>query len=487
MDQDQTIVMFNQGARHIFGYSAEEVMGQPLDMLVPESVRAMHRGHVENFDRSQKISRVMMSERGEIMGRRKGGTEFPAEASISKLDLGGQKIFTVNLRDVSERKQAEEQLHQAQKMEAVGQLTGGIAHDFNNLLGVMLGSAELLSERVGADDPQIQAVMRAVDRGADLTQRMLAFSRRQPLHPKAIDAGALVDGMTDLLRRSLGETIAIKIVAGKDLWTATADPGLVENALLNLAINARDAMPGGGNLIIETGNAALDEAYTSTRDDVAAGDYVRLSVTDTGTGMTPEVLSHVFEPFYTTKDVGKGSGLGLSMVYGFAKQSGGHIAIYSEPGKGTTVNLYLPWTRAEAESSEVTPEAEAPLGRGETVLLVEDDEDIRALVARVLEGLGYRVLDVAHAAAGLALLAESPDIDLLITDMVLPGGMSGRDLATEVEGRFGILKILFMSGYSSEAIHLNGWVEKGADLLRKPFRRHDLATKVRAILDRSAG
>ena len=483
VDQDQTIVMFNQGARNIFGYDAEEAIGKPLDMLLPGRVRAVHRSHVEGFDESRETTRLMMTERGEISGLRKDGTEFPAEASISKLDLGGQKVFTVTLRDVSERRRAEEQLRQAQKMEAVGQLTGGIAHDFNNLLGIMLGNAEILSERIG-DDRQVQAVIRAATRGAELTQRMLAFSRQQPLQPKAIDVGALADGMAELLRRTLGETIAIKIATGKNLWTATADPGLVENALLNLALNARDAMPDGGTLIIETGNATLDETYAATRDDVTAGDYVLLSVTDTGTGMAPEVLSHVFEPFYTTKDIGKGSGLGLSMVYGFAKQSGGHIAIYSELGKGTTVSLYLPRTRAEAESSEVAPEAEAPRGRGEAVLVVEDDEDIRALVAHVLEGFGYRVRDAPDAAAGLALLEETPDIDLLITDMVLPGGMSGRDLAAEVARRFGVLKVLFMSGYSSEAVHLNGWVERGAELLRKPFRRHELATKVRAVLDR---
>jgi signal transduction histidine kinase len=428
-----------------------------------------------------------MAERGEIAGLRKDGTEFPVEASISKLDLGEQRIFTVTLRDVSERKRAEEHLRQAQKMEAIGQLTGGIAHDFNNLLGVILGNAELLSDRLGEDDRQIRALLRATTRGAELAQRMLAFSRQQPLQPRAIDVGVLADGMMDLLRRTLGETIAIKITVAEDLWTATADPGLVENALLNLAINARDAMPDGGTLIVEAGNVTLDETYAAARDDVAAGDYVLLSVTDTGTGMTPEVLSHVFEPFYTTKDVGEGSGLGLSMVYGFAKQSGGHIAIYSELGQGTTVNLYLPWTGAAAESNAMAPPAEVPRGRGEAVLVVEDDEDIRATVAGMLEDFGYRVREAPDGAAGLALLEEAPELDLLITDMVLPGGMNGRDLAAEVERRFGVLKVLFMSGYSAEAVHLNGWVNKGDDLLRKPFRRHELATKVRAVLDRGAG
>ena len=290
--------------------------------------------------------------------------------------------------------------------------------------------------------------------------------------------------MTALLSRTLGETIKVETSLDADLWPTVADSGQVESALLNLALNARDAMPGGGSLRIMTANVVVDAEQEPGRTKMEPGDYVVLGIADSGTGIAPEVLEHVFEPFFTTKDVGEGSGLGLSMVYGFAKQSGGHIAIYSELGKGTTVSLYLPRTRAEAESSEVAPEAEAPRGRGEAVLVVEDDEDIRALVAQVLEGFGYRVRAAPDGAAGLALLEESPDIDLLITDMVLPGGMSGRDLAAEVARRFGVLKVLFMSGYSSEAVHLNGWVERGAELLRKPFRRHELATKVRAVLDR---
>jgi CheY-like chemotaxis protein len=369
-------------------------------------------------------------------------------------------------------------------MEAIGQLTGGVAHDFNNLLGVVLGNAEMLSEELGQEHARVQAVMRAATRGADLTQRLLAFSRRQPLQPKAIDLGTLVADMVDMLQRSLGEAIDIKFVASEDLWTATADPGQLETVLLNLAINARDAMSGAGTLVIETSNAVLDESYAATRTDVVAGDYVMLAVTDTGEGMSPEVLERAFEPFFTTKDVGKGTGLGLSMAFGFAKQSGGHIAIYSEEGKGTTVKLYLPQTQDEAKRVEVSARVEVPRGRGETVLVVEDDGDVRELAVLMLRGLGYEVLEAHDGKSGRAMLERAPGVDLLLADMVLPGGMSGREMADEAARRNGGLKVLFMSGYAANAAQLNGWVDRGADILQKPFRKRDLAIKVRSVLDR---
>jgi CheY-like chemotaxis protein len=290
--------------------------------------------------------------------------------------------------------------------------------------------------------------------------------------------------MMDMLRRSLGEAIDIRFVPGESLRAATADPSLLENALLNLAINARDAMSGTGILVIETSNAVLDESYAATRTDVVAGDYVMLTVTDTGVGMPPEVLERVFEPFFTTKEVGEGTGLGLSMVFGFAKQSGGHVAIYSEEGHGTTVKLYLPQTGKTAKRVEVSATKDVPLGQGETVLVVEDDGDVRELAVLMLEELGYQVLEAGDGKSGLAVLEDAPGVDLLLTDMVLAGGMSGQDLANEATRRNGGLKVLFMSGYAENAAQLNGWVEKGADLLQKPFRIRDLATKVRTVLDR---
>jgi signal transduction histidine kinase len=428
------------------------------------------------------------------------------EVSDHLLDDGS--IFTVGLI-TTERKQSEERLRQAQKMEAVGQLTGGVAHDFNNLLAVIVGNAELLGERLGVADHQVAAVLRAAGRGAELTQRLLAFSRRQPLKPQAIDLAARVAGMTELLTRTLGATIEISVASTPGLWRASADPGQLESALLNLAINARDAMPEGGRLSISSANASLEareivalltgqapeaaleaapEAVTGEPGD--PGDYVVLSVSDTGAGMSPAVLARVFEPFFTTKDVGQGSGLGLSMVYGFARQSGGFAAIESAPGRGTTVRLYLPRAEAEAPALEVSaPGArnragQLPCGHGETVLLLEDARDVRELASVLLEDLGYRVLAAAEAAEAGALLAENPGVDLLLTDVTLPGGRSGPDFAETARRHDPALKVLFMSGYPTEALMQRaGSLGRDTPLLAKPFRKAALAKAVRNALD----
>jgi prevent-host-death family protein len=386
-------------------------------------------------------------------------------------------------QDITEMKQAEEQLRQAQKMEAVGQLTGGVAHDFNNLLAVIMGNAEILQDRVGDDDRSTQAVIRAATRGAELTQRLLAFSRRQPLRPRTVDLDGLVAGMFELLARTLGETIEVEAVAGRGLRPALADPGQVENALLNLAINAQHAMPAGGKLTIETANVVLDAEYAATYLEVSPGDYVLLAVSDTGTGMAPEVLEHAFEPFFTTKDVGEGSGLGLSMVYGFAKQSGGHVTIYSEQGRGTTVKLYLPQAEGPGPDTGEAVERDAPGAKGERILVLEDDPDVRTLAVSLLEGLGYEVLEAQDGKEALVVLARDSRVDLLLSDVVLPGGMSGPQLAEEARRRDPGLKILFMSGYPEKAVRRNGSLGKSVEVLSKPFRKHDLAERVRAVLD----
>jgi len=327
----------------------------------------------------------------------------------------------------------------------------------------------------------------AAARGASLTQRLLAFARRQSLRPEAVDLGALTTGMLDMLQRTLGATIEIQCVAGAESWPAMADRGLLENAVLNLVINARDAMAGGGVLVIETGNAVFDETYTATHAEVHAGEYAMLAVTDNGAGMSAEVLERVFEPFFTTKDVEQESGLGLSMVHGFASQSGGHATIYSEEGKGTTVKLYLPRATEPVEYDEaaVTYEEE-PRGRGETVLVVDDNPGIRRLAVTMLETLGYRTLAAEDGKTALALLAESTDVDLLVTDVVLPGALTGPRLAAEACRHHAALKVLFMSGFAGNAADLNGWVSRGVDLLDKPFRKRTLARKVRAALDSDA-
>ncbi len=387
------------------------------------------------------------------------------------------------MNDVTDFRRAEKELRQAQKMEAVGQLTGGVAHDFNNLLAVVQGNAELLSEEVGRTSPLVQAITRASRRGAELTQRLLAFSRQQTLQPKPTDLPALVASMTDLLQRTLRETIEIETVAREGLALVMADPGQIENALLNLAINARDAMPDGGKLTIECDNAYLDEDYVARNPEAIAGDYVVLAVSDTGSGMSAEVKAHAFEPFFTTKEVGQGSGLGLSMVYGFAKQSGGHVTIYSEEGQGTTVKLYLLPSDVNPQAKEDVPKASTPGGRGETILVIEDDDDVRSMASQTLTRMAYRVYEAADAASARDILNSAERIDLVLSDVVLPGGMSGPEFAGELRQSHASLPIIFMSGYPTEAARRNGFLGSDRVLLNKPFQMERLAKALRDALD----
>ncbi|GAB5471286.1 MAG: hypothetical protein Kilf2KO_43160 [Rhodospirillales bacterium] len=384
-------------------------------------------------------------------------------------------------QDVTEIVAIESHLRQIQKVEAIGQLTGGIAHDFNNLLAVIQGNVELLEDRLGTDDPLLRPIMHASGRGAELTQRLLAFSRQQPLQPRPTDIAKLMDGMRDLLRRTLGQVVEVEILSSVDLATAVADAGQVENALLNLALNARDAMSDGGRLTIECANVSLDEAYVAANPEATAGDYVMLAVSDQGTGMSPEVKARAFEPFFTTKEVGKGSGLGLSMVYGFAKQSGGHLSIYSEAGRGTTVKLYLPTVEGEAFETDRETQL-VQRGQGETILVIEDDDDVRDLAVRLLEDLGYRAFPVVDAAQAHRLLKSGPQADLVLSDVVLPGGVSGPEFAEEIRHLYPDLKVLFMSGYPAAAAMRNGYLGSDKVLLNKPFERRALAQALRNAL-----
>jgi signal transduction histidine kinase len=400
-----------------------------------------------------------------------------------------------NLRDeITQRERAEEALRQAQKMEAIGQLTGGVAHDFNNLLQVIKGNLEMMLRRHGraGAEPELvrmgESAMRAADRAAMLTQRLLAFARRQPLAPTPIDANHLVAGMSDLLGRSLGEAVNLRTVRADGLWQTLADANQLESALLNLAVNARDAMPHGGTLTIETANAHLDEAYARQQrsEDLCAGQYVMVAVTDTGHGMAPEVLSKVFEPFFTTKDIGQGTGLGLSQVYGFVRQSGGHVKIDSEPGQGTTVRLYLPRLSASAtDGDEPATQREVPAtGGSETVLVAENEDDVRTFTVETLRELGYRVLPAPDGHAALRLLRIHADIDLLFSDIGLPGGLNGRQLADVAQALQPNLRVLFTTGYARNAIVHDGRVDPGVELVTKPFTQAELARKVRQVLDR---
>ena len=404
-------------------------------------------------------------------------------------------------RQIAERDQAEEalriseaRLRQVQKMETIGQLTGGVAHDFNNLLTVMLGGLDSI-ERQLIDVPESPArgaiaraaamAVKAVERAATLTHRLLAFSRRQPLEPKPIDANRLVADMSELIRRTLGETIELETVLAGGLWSVQADPNQLENSLLNLAVNARDAMPNGGKLTIETGNSYLDEAYVAKLvEPIPAGQYVMIAVSDTGRGMDDETLERAFEPFFTTKDIGKGTGLGLSQVYGFVLQSKGYVRIYSELGQGTVVKLYLPRrVGAELMADPGVLKHTTATGDGETVLVVEDHEDLRAYSTGAVREMGYHVLEAADAKEALAILNSGVHIDLLFTDVVLPGGKNGRQLADDALKQRPKLKVLFTTGYTRNAIVHNGQLDVGIQLLGKPFTYSDLAAKIRAVID----
>ncbi|MBD0415487.1 hybrid sensor histidine kinase/response regulator [Oryzicola mucosus] len=386
--------------------------------------------------------------------------------------------------EIAERRLAERALLQAQKMESIGQLTGGVAHDFNNLLQVVAGNLQLLAKDIAGierAERRVSNALAGVNRGAKLASQLLAFGRRQALEPRVINIGRFIASMDDLLRRSLGEAVEVEIIAGGGLWNTYADPTQVENALLNLAINARDAMEGSGKLTIEVGNAFLDQEYARTHAEVSPGQYVMLGVTDTGSGMAPDILDKVFEPFFSTKPEGKGTGLGLSMVYGFVKQSGGHVKIYSEVGQGTTVKVYLPRSVAD-EDREVVVQAGPVEGGTETVLVVEDDEDVRNTVVETLSDLGYRVLTARDAQSGLTVVESGVPIDVIFTDVVMPGTLKSAEMARRAKERLPHLAVLFTSGYTENSIVHGGKLDAGVELLSKPYTREALARRLRHVI-----
>ncbi len=384
--------------------------------------------------------------------------------------------------DITEWRQVEERLRQAQKMEAIGQLTGGVAHDFNNLLAVVQGNAELLADRLGEADNSVSAILRVCERGSQLTQRLLAFSRQQSLKPQTVDLAALVCGMTEWLRRLLGSNIVISACSKPDLWTASVDPYEVENVVLNLALNARDAMPSGGRLCITLDNTDLAPETKMGPAEVVPGPYVSLSVRDCGIGMSAAVKARVFEPFFTTKAVGEGSGLGLSMAYGFARQSGGHIAIESEVGKGSEITLFLPKAEEGAEAKR-GDKALPGVGRGERILLLEDNDDVRRLVERMLIAAGYRVTAVADVASARRALESVQGFKLLLSDIMLPGELDGPGFAEEAQARYPTLKVIFISGYAPSALNGKPAAPRGATVLKKPFQQRTLSRALRDALD----
>jgi PAS domain S-box-containing protein len=464
-------------------------------LSVAEGLGRLFQDFVHPDDRSTTVTAFVRAGRGEQRGdfvnryRHADGTwRWISWRGATEVQSG--LIYSIG-RDVTAERMREEQLRQSQKMEVVGQLTGGIAHDFNNLLTIIAGSLELLLRGLRGADPKLarraEAAMEGARRAAALTQQLLAFSRRQPLAPARVDVNRLVEGMSALLGRTLGAPIAIRTRLTRDLWATVVDPNQLENAILNLALNARDAMPGGGLLTIETGNVHLTEAQCASAGGTAPGDYVMVAVSDTGTGMTPEAKSRAFEPFFTTKPIGHGTGLGLAQVYGFVRQSGGHVSLDSAPGQGTSVRLYLPKLRSDPETvaqADATP-AGVPAAAGETVLVVEDEAGVRAVAVEALETLGYRVLAAATAAEALSVLQATPRIDLLFADMVLGGGMDGKALAEASRRLVPGLPVLFTTGYVPGGTFQDRRQDVGVAVIDKPFTIAALARQVREVLDRA--
>lgn len=428
-----------------------------------------------------------IGEEAAVEAMRAGAHDFMPKGSFTRL----LPAIARELREAAiraEHRIIEQRLRQAQKMEAMGQLTGGVAHDFNNLLGVIVGNIDLLATIVQHDPMQTELVDAALSsalRGAELTKRLLAFSRQQPLSTQVIDVNARLPDMIAMLQRTLGEGIEIRPLLATDLWLARTDPSQLEDAVLNLAINARDAMPEGGTLSIATTNLRLDEHHAAILGAVRPGDYVTVSVTDTGIGMAPEIIERAVEPFFTTKEPGKGTGLGLSMIYGFAKQCGGHLSIYSEVGVGTTVRVFLPRETTETASVDARPvtPGEAPKG-GEALLVVDDNEDLRRVAIRQLMGLGYRVVGVGDGPSALALIEAGEHFDLLFTDIGLPAGMNGFELAERCRHRLPALKTLFTTGYGTQRRRDNAPEPDAGSVLQKPYRSRELADRIRAALDR---
>ncbi|OXS16798.1 hypothetical protein CGX12_01690 [Zobellella denitrificans] len=475
------IVFVNAAFERHTGYRRGEVIGRtPRILHGPET-------SVEERRRIRRALEHWQPVQAEMLNYTKGGDKLWLELSIVPLtDRQGRYTHWVSVeRNITERRELEEQLHQARRLESVGQLTGGIAHDFNNLLTVIIGNAELLQEQLAEADPLrplAESMLSAAQRGAELTSRLLAFARRQALVPRVVAVNELMDEMQLLLRRTLGHHVAIEVVQEPGLWPALVDPAQLESALLNLCINARDAMPGGGRLTLESANISLDEEDAGRYGDVAPGDYVQLVVSDTGSGIAAEHLHRVFEPFFTTKEQGRGTGLGLSMVFGFIKQSGGHITLYSEPGEGTTVRMYLP--RSPVATQPAAP-VTAPGRRGgdETILLVEDDAEVRRYAEIQLQRLGYTVLLAANGSSALQILRERQDIDLLFTDVMMPGGINGPELVEQTRCLHPHIKVLYSSGYAASTLLHQGRVAPEWQLLTKPYRRAELEAKVRQALE----
>lgn len=497
VNPDGRITDWNAKAEKTLGWAAAEAVGKDLaELIIPPEFRAMHNAGFRRFLDTGKatiINRVV-----EVNALHRSGNLIPIELAIAGFRVESGYAVSAFIRDISERKLAQRleaertqaledartALQHAQKLEAVGKLTGGVAHDFNNVLQVIGGNIQLLQHQLDGDanaEKRLGNMLTAVDKGAKLSAQLLAFARRQPLQPVVLNPSRTVRGMDDLLQRAMGESVNIRTIVDDGLWNTLVDPGQLENVILNLALNARDAMPDGGTLTIELKNATLDQAYARSQTELAAGDYILLAISDTGAGMTREVMDQAFEPFFTTKPTGSGTGLGLSMAYGFVKQSGGHIRIYSEVGIGTTMRIYLP--RCVSNEAPVrSHETEAIVGGDETILVVEDDIAVQTAVVGMLKELGYQVLKADNGDEALHIIKSGTAIDVLFTDVVMPGALSSPQLARAAREILPELAVLFTSGYTRNALISGGRIEEGVQLLSKPYRREQLAQKIRQVL-----
>jgi PAS domain S-box-containing protein len=482
-DLDGNFTSLNATGERITGFSRDEILKMNIRDLVTEE-------QIEKASRmTQRKLEVEIPVTYELEIQAKDGRPLALEVSTRLIYQGGKPVGVQGIaRDLTQRKELEEQLRQAQKMEAVGRLAGGIAHDFNNLLAVLLGYSELMMQRLEPGHTlhkSAQEIGKAAERAATLTRQLLAFSRKQMLAPTVLDLNAVVSEMEDLLRRLIREDVTLHVAPQAGLWHIKADRGQLEQVILNLTLNARDAMPGGGRVTIETQNVEIDAAYARRRPVVQPGSYVLLAVSDSGVGMDAETQAHIFEPFFTTKEKGKGTGLGLATVYGIVKQSGGYIWVYSEPGRGTTFKVYLPRVVERVEEAQPAPVAEAPTRASETILLVEDEVGVREVAREFLEIMGYHVLETRSPADAMRVAKEHPgEIHLLLTDVVMPE-MGGRDLAERLQQVRPRMKVLYMSGYTDDAIVHHGVLDAGTPFLQKPFARDALGRKVREVLGSS--
>jgi PAS domain S-box-containing protein len=482
---------YNKACITLFGYEPHEVIGKNVSILMPDPYHSAHDSYIDNFKKTGKAKVIGIGR--EVIGKRKDGSTFPMELAVGETHAGEEYAFVGIIRDITERKEAErarEQLRQSQRMEAIGQLTGGIAHDFNNLLAIILGNLDFMHERLPAGDPLHEFIgpsIAAAEHGSELTQQLLAFGRKQTLMPQVISLNDLVFYFTTFIRHMLGERVETSYSLSADVWNVYVDSNQLQNALINLSVNARDAMPEGGKLMFETSNVTFDQHYIENHFDISAGDYVMLAISDTGTGMDANVMAKAFEPFFTTKEVGKGTGLGLSMVYGFVKQSNGHIKLYSEPGFGTSVKIYLPRAQQATQATEANRKMPQPIkaDKSRLVLVVEDNADVLKITSAMIESIGYRALTASSGDEAMRIIRQRGDIELLISDVMLPGELNGPALAKQAVAHSPGLKVLFNSGYAEQALQSSGLLNENVHLISKPFRKMQLASKIAELLERN--